>query len=269
MNTFNQLYEAISRRNFLKNIGKGVVGSALSTPASALNVVNKLATTPSPLNLDNLLLKFVSTFEVTDVITPNYFNDILKSGLKLKAALNQKGIDTSFLNHPLNTVSYFNDQTKVEDIEDLFTNFVEGGDDNNTIEDTICGMVQNNIPISNKVWNKLEGAFGIDEEYIHELIDEEEKYINRKNNFAANKEDDSIEYSRLDKSGGSEDIQGKDYTTLEQTSFDNLVNCILQEKKDRCYHRAVQAYGTKTSAYRSAAMVKCRKGKIWKRKKKK
>jgi len=51
--------------------------------------------------------------------------------------------------------------------------------------------------------------------------------------------------------------------------FDNLVNSVLQEKKDRCYNRAVQAYGTKTSAYRSAAMVKCRKGKIWKNKRKK
>lgn len=49
--------------------------------------------------------------------------------------------------------------------------------------------------------------------------------------------------------------------------FDKIVNDILQEKKDRCYHRAVQAYGTKTSAYRSAAMVKCRKGKIWKKRK--
>lgn len=49
-------------------------------------------------------------------------------------------------------------------------------------------------------------------------------------------------------------------------NFDNLVNKILQEKKDRCYNKAVQAYGKKTSAYRSAAMVKCRKGKIWKKK---
>lgn len=49
--------------------------------------------------------------------------------------------------------------------------------------------------------------------------------------------------------------------------FDKLVNNILEEKQDRCYHRAVQAYGKKTSAYRSAAMVKCRKGKIWKKRK--
>jgi hypothetical protein len=48
--------------------------------------------------------------------------------------------------------------------------------------------------------------------------------------------------------------------------FDKIVSDILQEKKDRCYQRAVQAYGKKTSAYRSAAMVKCRKGKIWKKK---
>jgi len=48
--------------------------------------------------------------------------------------------------------------------------------------------------------------------------------------------------------------------------FDEIVNHFLSEKQDRCYHRAVQAYGKKTSAYRSAAMVKCRTGKIWKKK---
>jgi predicted nucleotidyltransferase len=36
-------------------------------------------------------------------------------------------------------------------------------------------------------------------------------------------------------------------------------------KRDRCYYKAVQAYGNKTSAYRSAAMVACRQGKIWKK----
>ena len=29
--------------------------------------------------------------------------------------------------------------------------------------------------------------------------------------------------------------------------------------KDACYHKVVSRYGTKTSAYRSGAMAKCRK----------
>jgi hypothetical protein len=54
-------------------------------------------------------------------------------------------------------------------------------------------------------------------------------------------------------------------------SIDTLLNVLMKifpinEEKDRCYRKAVQAYGKKTSAYRSAAMVKCRKGKIWKKK---
>ena len=49
-------------------------------------------------------------------------------------------------------------------------------------------------------------------------------------------------------------------------TFDTLVDTILHEKKDRCYHKAVAVYGTKTSAYRSAAMVRCRKNKIWNKK---
>jgi len=94
-----------------------------------------------------------------------------------------------------------------------------------------------------------------------------EKDKQKNKNKQKNKRKDKIEYSRMDKAGGSEDKQGIDYTTLEHMNkFDKIVSDILQEKKDRCYHRAVQAYGKKTSAYRSAAMVKCRKGKIWKKK---
>jgi hypothetical protein len=37
-------------------------------------------------------------------------------------------------------------------------------------------------------------------------------------------------------------------------------------KRDRCLRRADAVYGKKTSAYKSGAVVKCRQGKIWKKK---
>jgi hypothetical protein len=37
-------------------------------------------------------------------------------------------------------------------------------------------------------------------------------------------------------------------------------------KRDRCLRRADQVYGKKTSAYKSGAVVRCRQGKIWKKK---
>lgn len=37
-------------------------------------------------------------------------------------------------------------------------------------------------------------------------------------------------------------------------------------KRDRCLKKADQVYGKKTSAYKSGAVVKCRQGKIWKKK---
>ncbi len=40
-----------------------------------------------------------------------------------------------------------------------------------------------------------------------------------------------------------------------------------KKKKDRCHRKADSVYGTKTSAYKSGAIVKCRKGMIWKKKK--
>lgn len=49
--------------------------------------------------------------------------------------------------------------------------------------------------------------------------------------------------------------------------FNNYINEFLLEKKDRCHRKAEQVYGKKTSAYRSGAIVKCRQGKIWKKKK--
>ena len=54
-------------------------------------------------------------------------------------------------------------------------------------------------------------------------------------------------------------------------NFDNLVNSFLVEKKvkrDRCLRKADQVYGKGTSAYKSASAVRCRQGKIWKKKKK-
>ena len=40
----------------------------------------------------------------------------------------------------------------------------------------------------------------------------------------------------------------------------------LEEAEDRCKRKADQVYGKKTSAYKSGAIVRCRKGKIWKKK---
>lgn len=46
-----------------------------------------------------------------------------------------------------------------------------------------------------------------------------------------------------------------------------LVNKVLPEDgEDRCKRKADSVYGKKTSAYKSGAIVRCRKGKIWKKK---
>ena len=50
----------------------------------------------------------------------------------------------------------------------------------------------------------------------------------------------------------------------------DIIEVMLDEKKkkkkDRCHRKADSVYGTKTSAYKSGAIVKCRKGMIWKKK---
>lgn len=55
--------------------------------------------------------------------------------------------------------------------------------------------------------------------------------------------------------------------------FDSLVKDLLElvlekkTKRDRCLKKADQVYGKKTSAYKSGAVVQCRRGKIWKKSK--
>ena len=39
-----------------------------------------------------------------------------------------------------------------------------------------------------------------------------------------------------------------------------------KKNKDRCHKKADSVYGSKTSAYKSGAIVRCRRGKIWKKK---
>ena len=46
----------------------------------------------------------------------------------------------------------------------------------------------------------------------------------------------------------------------------NRKKAIKKVKRDRCLRKADQVYGKKTSAYKSGAVVRCRQGKIWKKK---
>ena len=55
-------------------------------------------------------------------------------------------------------------------------------------------------------------------------------------------------------------------TELKEILKDINLSEKKKKKKDRCHRKADQAYGTKTSAYKSGAIVKCRKGMIWKKK---
>ena len=78
-----------------------------------------------------------------------------------------------------------------------------------------------------------------------------------------------------------EDCTGQDATSVAAKMVDpryrkpmrirevkEIIEVMLDEKKkkkkDRCHRKADSVYGTKTSAYKSGAIVKCRKGMIWK-----
>ena len=68
--------------------------------------------------------------------------------------------------------------------------------------------------------------------------------------------------------GSPADYSNTYYEQLNEIK--DIIEVMLDEKKkkkkDRCHRKADQVYGTKTSAYKSGAIVKCRKGMIWKKK---
>jgi len=82
----------------------------------------------------------------------------------------------------------------------------------------------------------------------------------------------------LDDMSGVKQHQDGDYISTPLTEVRDIIEVMLEDlstnlnekkkkKKDRCHRKADSVYGTKTSAYKSGAIVKCRKGMIWKKKK--
>ena len=86
---------------------------------------------------------------------------------------------------------------------------------------------------------------------------------------------------KLNKMSGVKQHQDGDYISTPLTEIKDIVEIMVDElsgcyeegigegkkkkkKKDRCHRKADSVYGTKTSAYKSGAIVKCRKGMIWK-----
>tara|TARA_R110002020_G_scaffold110261_2_gene254818 strand:+ start:144 stop:563 length:420 start_codon:yes stop_codon:yes gene_type:complete len=62
--------------------------------------------------------------------------------------------------------------------------------------------------------------------------------------------------------------KGVNFATGEENE-ENIPEEDAEKKKkaDRCKRKADSVYGKKTSAYKSGAIVRCRSGKIWKKKK--
>ena len=65
------------------------------------------------------------------------------------------------------------------------------------------------------------------------------------------------------------EVDGLDGVYLTGENEETLPEEDAEKKKkaDRCKRRADSVYGKKTSAYKSGAIVRCRQGKIWKKKK--
>lgn len=93
------------------------------------------------------------------------------------------------------------------------------------------------------------------------------------------KDEDSESTENLFKKDYPVMLKNKNKNVADQLSpgvkntLSNIFDKILRDKgvkqedaEDRCKRKADSVYGKKTSAYKSGAIVRCRKGKIWKKK---
>ena len=136
---------------------------------------------------------------------------------------------------------------------------------------------------------KMVAMYGGDK-YVQMLRDKATKliglYQHDLESYSPNKEDNE-QYMRLSKLSDKElyDLsKDRDLDSMVEISDRRIVNRdeiidLLsistpvyggenqeEDAQDRCKRKADQVYGKKTSAYKSGAIVRCRKGKIWKKK---
>ncbi len=82
-------------------------------------------------------------------------------------------------------------------------------------------------------------------------------------------EGNRVKLPKREVGGGNEDFvdtMGNIEVEKFQSYIDSLTSAEDEDAQDRCKRKADSVYGKKTSAYKSGAIVRCRKGKIWKKK---
>lgn len=86
--------------------------------------------------------------------------------------------------------------------------------------------------------------------------------------FFENKEADIADLKKMIQSPDPSKVKeygGTAYVDMLKKKLSKL-EASEEDASDRCKRKADQVYGKKTSAYKSGAIVRCRSGKIWKKK---
>lgn len=154
------------------------------------------------------------------------------------------------------------------------------------------GELEQLLSIATPVYGKSEDGESEDlEQQILDLIDQGKKEEAKELNFKmydidpdkykelyykiTGNEEDGEALKRLTRQDhpGMVKYRDKDLPKLSkgaQNTLSGIYDKITKDKEedaqDRCKRKADQVYGKKTSAYKSGAIVRCRKGKIWKKK---
>ena len=112
--------------------------------------------------------------------------------------------------------------------------------------------------------------FGISYKGYHLEVEQDEEPNERYFYYGTiyNPQGESMKLPSKEIGAGSEDFVGTmgNIKAKEFKEYIDRIEASEEDAADRCKRKADQVYGKKTSAYKSGAIVRCRKGKIWKKK---
>lgn len=228
MNKFNKLYtellEAMGRRQFIKTLGKASSIAGIS-PGSLGKIAMNLATGAGPIDINKIIIDYVKfNFDALEGVnlganeSLNFMRNsltlmysfITKNNLPFFTAAKKRDVLSALKEFDPNEIKKWMELDGMT-IEEYYESLMEGGADMGAFDEMLGVLFQNNLVSkeAQKVLYNCTGTSWYDYVNTPEAIKmREEKALASQRNFhqylqRQNAKD--INYSRMDKAGGSED----------------------------------------------------------------
>ena len=212
---YQQLMEAMSRRNFLGLMGKGAAAAGLA-PKGMIGKTLINTAMGKPIDIDKAIFDYIKlTYANDEASTTGTIKALTKSFSSILSALQQKNLADDKVTKEIKTVLHHLSPEKLKEyeknggnIEDFFTDFVENAWDQDATDEIMRVAYDNNLLSPTTV--KFLEEYGMGAAECKTLTPEEKRKQQEELNRLDKEEQDrvfkdGINYSRADKAGGSED----------------------------------------------------------------